>query len=207
MTSSFFTKICLSIAALSFSSSVFAAEPKMPAPLNNLAGCYKVSYRFVEDGAHDTTIVGDFFEYVSFANTDAGFLFQHYGQQGTEVIRHWGETWSLLKDGSVKQSVVGPSGKARYECSGQFQFNQFRCLVTGAPKPVRDTERKDYVSLDRDITLQITSKGWVQAQNDIKRDASGKAVSNEVGWNQYERIDDKACALAIEFAKSDKQTS
>ena len=192
------------LAILSFSTGALAAEPTVPTPLNHLAGCYKVSYRFVEDGAHDTTIVGEFYEYVSFKNTDTGFLFQHYGQQGSEVIKHWSENWSANADGSVKQVVQSPSGKVRYTCEGQFQFNQFRCMVKDAPKPVRDSERKDYVTLDRDITLQITDKGWVQAQNDLKKDATGKAVSNEVGWNQYDRVDEKVCAPAIEFAKDDQ---
>ncbi len=204
MKSSFLFKALILAAGVGLTSGATAAQPTVPNPLNNLAGCYKVSYRFVEDGAHDTTIVGDFIEYVSFQTTEVGgLLFQHYGQQGTEVIRHWGETWTVANDGSVKQLVVGPTGRARYECSGQFQFNQFRCFVKDAPKPIRDTDRKDYVTLDRDITLQITSKGWVQAQNDVKKDAAGKAVSNEVGWNQYERVDEKVCAPSIEFAKQD----
>ena len=100
--------------------------------------------------------------------------------------------------------MVSPGGKLRYTCEGQFQFNQFRCLVKDAPKPVRDSERKDYATLDRDITLQITSKTWIQAQNDLKKDYRGKIVSNEVGWNQYDRVDDKLCAPAIEFAKGEQ---
>jgi hypothetical protein len=187
---------------LSLSTSAFAAD--VPKPLDSLAGCYKASYRFVEDGIHDTTIVGEFYEYVSFQAVPEGFVFQHYGQQGTDVIKHWSETWSMSAD-LFKQVVVDPFGKPRYECNGKFQFNQFSCSVKNAPKPVRDSQRTDYKTLDREIVLQITPKGWVQAQNDTKRDAAGVAVSNEVGWNQYDRVDDKVCAPAIAFAIEDQK--
>ncbi len=181
------------------------ADPTPPGALKNLAGCYNVSYRFVEDGAHDTTIVGEYYEYVNVKYSISGFLFQHYGQQGTDVIKHWSETWTAQNDGSMKQVVVSPFGQSRYECDGKFVFNQFKCSVKNAPKPIRDSERKDYVTLDRDITLQITDKAWVQAQNDLKRNKDGIPVSNEVGWNQYDRVDDKVCAPAVAFAAQDNE--
>ena len=196
-----FQKLFVIFIAFGLSLPAFA---DLPSPLNYLAGCYKVSYRFVEDGTHDTTIVGEFYEYVNLTTTSAGYKFQHYGQQGTDVIRHWGETWSVFADGSVKQVVTSPLGKTRYECSGKFEFNQFRCSVKNAPKPIRDSDRTDYATLDRDIILQITSQGWVQAQNDLKKDSTGKPVSNEVGWNQYQRVDEKVCAPSIEFVKQQK---
>lgn len=183
--------------------SAFAADPGPPGPLANLAGCFKVSYRFVEDGAHDTTIVGEYYEYVNVKYSISGFLFQHYGQQGTEVIKHWSEIWTPQVDGSIKQVVMSPYGQTRYQCDGKFVFNQFLCSVKNAPKPIRDSERKDYKTLDRDIILQITSKGWVQSQNDLKKDANGVAVSNEVGWNQYDRVDDNVCAPSVAFAQQE----
>jgi hypothetical protein len=96
-------------------------------------------------------------------------------------------------DGSFTQTVIGPSGDPRYACTAPFQFHQWRCATPGAPKPLRDRERTDYQTLDRENTLQITPKGWVQAENNTKCTAAGVAVANELGWNEYRRVDEARC--------------
>ena len=78
-------------------------------------------------------------------------------------------------------------------------MNQWRCAVKGAPKPRRDRDRSDYVKLDRENTLQVNGKHWVQSENNTKIDQEGKAVANELGWNEYQRVDESNCQLGKEF--------
>jgi hypothetical protein len=67
------------------------------------------------------------------------------------------------------------------------------------PKPQRDRERADYQTLDRENTLQITSQGWVQAEHNVKRTATGVAVANELGWNESRRVDEGRCRPARDY--------
>jgi hypothetical protein len=170
-----------------------AAEEESLSVLKHLAGCFEVSYRFVEDGMHDKDIRGDLFEEITIEEKDGIFTFQHYGIFKGRRINHWREEWRHNPDGSLTQVVIGPFENLRYTCTAHFQFNQWRCTTRGAPKPQRDRERADYQTLDRENTLQITSKGWVQAENNVKRTETGVAVSNELGWNEYRRVDDVSC--------------
>ena len=103
------------------------------------------------------------------------------------------EEWQRHPDDSFTQTVIGPFENLRYTCTARFQFHQWRCTTPGAPKPQRDRERTDYQTLDRENTLQITPKGWVQAENNVKRTAAGGAVANELGWNEYRRVDEGRC--------------
>ena len=170
-----------------------AAEDESPSVLKHLVGCFEVSYRFVEDGVHDKDIRGNLFEEITIEEKDGVYAFQHYGIFKGRRIKHWREEWQRNPDGSFTQAVIGPFENPRYTCTAHFQFNQWRCTTRGAPKPQRDRERTDYQTLDRENTLQITSKGWVQAENNIKRTATGVAVSNELGWNEYRRVEDVSC--------------
>jgi hypothetical protein len=173
-----------------------AAEEESPSILKHLAGCFEVSYRFVEDGVHDKDIRGDLFEEITLEEQDGVYAFQHYGIFKGRRMKHWREEWRRHPDGSFTQAVIGPFEDLRYTCTAQFQFNQWRCTARGAPKPQRDRERADYQTLDRENTLQITSQGWVQAENNVKRTATGVAVSNELGWNEYRRVDEVRCRPA-----------
>jgi hypothetical protein len=173
-----------------------AAEP--PGALRHLAGCFEVSYRFVEDGMHDKDIRGDLLEEITLEAQDGVYAFQHYGIFKGRRIKHWREEWRRHPDDSFTQTVIGPFENPRYTCTAQFQFNQWRCTTHGAPKPQRDRERTDYQTLDRENTLQITAKGWVQAENNVKRTATGVAVSNELGWNEYRRVDEGRCRPSYE---------
>jgi hypothetical protein len=167
-----------------------------PGVLQHLAGCFEVSYRFVEDGVHDKDIRGDLFEEITLEERDGVYAFQHYGIFKGRRMKHWREEWRRHPDGSFTQAVIGPFEDPRYTCTAQFQFNQWRCTTHGAPKPQRDRERADYQTLDRENTLQITSQGWVQAENNVKRTATGVAVANELGWNEYRRVDEVRCRPA-----------
>ena len=178
--------------------------PPVATTVGYLAGCFKVSYRFVEDGVHDTDIHGEFYEYIAPKPSAVGQYFQHYGVENNQAQQHWGETWAELPDGNWEQTVVSPFGDFRYSCKAPFVFNQWRCTVYNAPKPLRDIDRTDYATLDRDITMQITPNGFIQAANDIKRDEAGVAVANEVGWNEYDRVDDSLCSSAAELSSHSK---
>lgn len=180
------------VLALLFSlSSAFAEQA--PPQVTNLKGCFAVSYRFVEDGAHDKEIKGSF-ELIEFeSRADGSYYLQHYGVMDGEKQKHFGEEWKALADGRWHQTIYSPSGSYRYECKAQFIGNQYTCAVQDAPKPNRDRDRADYETLDRNIVLQITPAGWTQAENNIKRDENRNFVSNELGWIEYRRVDAKNC--------------
>jgi hypothetical protein len=180
------------LAGLLFGSAV-AADPTPPEPLNYLAGCFEVSYRFIEDGVRDKEIKGDLFEQITVEARNGLWAFQHWGVFKGRRIKHWREEWRRQPDNSFAQTVIGPFEDARYECTAPFRFNQWRCATRGAPKPQRDQARTDYQTLDRENTLQITPRGWVQSENNVKRDANGAPVANEIGWNEYRRVDDAKC--------------
>jgi hypothetical protein len=170
-----------------------AAAEGAPGVLQHLAGCFEVSYRFVEDGVHNKDIRGELFEEITMEERDGVYAFQHYGIFKGRRMKHWREEWRRHPDGSFTQAVIGPFEDLRYTCTAQFQFNQWRCTTHGAPKPQRDRERADYQTLDRENTLQITSQAWVQAENNVKRTVMGVAVANELGWNEYRRVDEGRC--------------
>jgi hypothetical protein len=182
---------CLVAVLASHRGAAAAEEP--PGVLQHLAGCFEVSYRFVEDGVHDKDIRGDLFEEITLEAQDGVYAFQHYGIFKGRRIKHWREEWRRNPDGSFMQAVIGPFENLRYTCTAHFQFHQWRCATRGAPKPQRDRERADYQTLDRENTLQITPQGWVQAENNVKRTATGVAVANELGWNEYRRVDEVRC--------------
>jgi len=179
------------IAALAGHRGAATAEP--PGALRYLAGCFEVSYRFVEDGVHDQDIRGNLLEEITLEEQDGVYAFQHYGIVKGRRLKHWREEWRRHPDGSFTQTVIGPSDNLRYTCTAPFPFHQWRCATPGAPKPLRDRERTDYQTLDRENTLQITPQGWVQAENNVKRTATGVAVANELGWNEYRRVDEGRC--------------
>jgi hypothetical protein len=175
---------------LAFSSISFADVPEQ---IKNLAGCFTVSYRFIEDGTHDVDIHGTFEEMVPETKPDGSYFLQHYGIMDGQKQKHFGESWTAGKAGWT-QVVYSPSGTVRYTCpQAVLEFNQYKCEVKNAPKPVRDRNRTDYETLDREITIQMTPKGFTQAERNIKRDKDNNAVSNEVGWIEYNRTDVKNC--------------
>jgi Family of unknown function (DUF6607) len=171
---------------------VLAEKTAIPQQIHHLSGCFRVSYRYVEDGIHDKEIDRGVIEWVALSRIAGGYSLQHVGLSPNEAMQHWREDW-IERGSEWQQRVYGPSGVFRYECRGKFQLNQLRCLSHGAPKPLRDRQRTDYDKLDRENILQITPGGWVHLQVNLKVTNDGKVVSNELGWNEYRRIDEKAC--------------
>jgi hypothetical protein len=177
--------------------SELASSP--PAIIRNLQGCFRVSYRFVEDGTHDYE-VKDFLEWITLKRESDAYLIQHYGLLGGEVIEHFYEAWTLLGNERWQQDV-GPS---RYTCVSEARMGQLHCSSPGAPKPIRDRRRSDYDLLNRVSTIQITPKGWVQSEINDKVTKAGNVVATEVGWVDYRRAgDDSACENAKKLHPSE----
>ena len=192
---------------LAIGASLVCAKAQAGTPedfVNNLSGCFKVSFRYVEDGKNDQQIE-ELNEWMAPEKGESQTTIQHYGVVGGHAFKHWSEEWKKLENGTWYQKVIGPFGDFRYECAAKIEFNQWRCSVANAPKPRRDKDRTDYVTLDRENTLQVTPKGWVQSENNVKRDKDGKAIANELGWNEYRRVDDKLCQPAIDLLEKGQQ--
>ncbi len=181
------------------------AESKAPALIKNLGGCFSVSYRFVEDGAHDYELPHPKMmpvvnEWITVKDNEKGaHVVQHYGvYQGDagkfETMLHFREEWSQAKDGSGwTQNVLSPSGSPRYSCTSPERKGQIRCQATSAPKPQRDIKRKDYDKLVRTTMLQTTPLGWVQSEMNDKVKKDGTLVATELGWIEYRKLSgDKA---------------
>jgi hypothetical protein len=172
---------------LSDACAVHARSPSTPTHIQNLQGCFRVSYRFIEDGKHDYE-VKDVLEWITLKEQSGAYVIQHYGLYGDQIIEHFNETWSPLGDGRWRQDV----GPARYSCSSEVRMGQLQCSARAAPKPVRDRNREDYAVLNRVSAIQITPKGWVQNETNEKVSSTGQVVATEVGWVEYRRIDDES---------------
>ena len=184
---------------LSDASAVHALSSSIPMHIQNLQGCFRVSYRFVEDGKHDYDIK-DALEWITLREQSGAYVIQHYGVFSGEIIQHFNETWSLLRDGHWRQDV-GPS---RYTCISELRMGQLHCSSPGAPKPIRDRGRDDYDVLNRVSTIQITPNGWVQSEMNDKVTNSGQVVATEVGWVEYRRTaDDSPCENAKKLHPSE----
>lgn len=178
-----------------------------------LAGCFEVTYRFVEDGAHD--IFSERYglnspekEWVSFekAGPDT-FRLQHVFFTGSRPIPHWHEVWKWHPDTQAWTQEVwggapGPRSELRYQCTAPWTGNRWECHAGKAQKPFRDDgapfgfKRDDYDWLDRKNILLVTPKGWVQSEDNRKVRGSGEVVSHELGWITYARLADDRCEPA-----------
>ncbi|MBF0314916.1 MAG: hypothetical protein HQK50_10780 [Oligoflexia bacterium] len=173
--------------------------------LKLLSGCFRVTYRFVEDGVHDSRfdlVDGkEFYEWIVLEESDNALSFQHYGVIGEQAMKHWREDWSETADHLWTQKVYDPTGEElRYECTAPIAFHQWRCHAGKAARPViRDRGRSDYETLDRENILQITAAGWVQVEINNKLDRDNVIVANEVGFNDYSRVDESNCQPAKEL--------
>jgi hypothetical protein len=66
----------------------YSLAASAPAHIQNLQGCFQVSYRFVEDGRHDLDIK-DALEWITLKQQSEAYLIQHYGLIRTgEVVQH-----------------------------------------------------------------------------------------------------------------------
>jgi hypothetical protein len=181
----------VALLALTLSLSAFAAQT-VPDTLKHMAGCFSVTFAFVEDGAHDD-LYKPVLERADLVSEAPLTLRRHLIIEGEEQL-HWSEVWTPVDEANRiwRQRVTGPYGDFRYECEGTWTLNQWRCLAPKSAKPRRDRNRP-YSHLDRENTLQLNGTRWVHAQNNRKVNADGSLYSVEAGWNVYERVDDRLC--------------
>ena len=186
-------KIPFLILVLSTISISHAAEYRTQDVLRNLSGCFQVSYRYTEDGTNDQLLDGELFERIDYVEESGVHKFQHFGVVDGHAQKHWREEWKETSPGMWQQRVIGPFEDKRYECQAPFVLNQWSCSAPKSPKPRRDRKRTDYVVLDRANTLQITPRGFVQMERNVKYGKDGAMVANELGWNEYRRVDAAKC--------------
>ena len=160
--------------------------------LRQMAGCFRVTFNYVEDGVHDK-FYAPVLEKSEIIAEDPLTFRRTLVIEGEEQL-HWTDTWTEGEGGMWHQKVVGPFDDFRYECEGAFVQNQWTCLAPRALKPRRDAERP-YEYLNRHNTLQFNSLRWIHVQNNEKIAADGSLYSVEVGWNQYDRRPLEECIV------------
>ena len=175
--------------------------PAVPSHIQNLQGCFQVSYRFVEDGIHDYEIKGAL-EWITVTQVPGRYVVTHYGLDGNTVTEHFKEHWTRLSDTRWRQQIGSPEAP-RYTCESDVRFGQLRCASPGAAKPIRDRKRTDYDLLNRVSTIQVTPAGWVQSEVNDKVTKDGKVVATEVGWIEYRRTPDEASCQRAKALHSD----
>ncbi len=173
--------------------------------IQQMAGCFEVTYRYFEDGEHD------FFspdygldEPITLQNeiTARGpraITITNYAFRGDGRMAHWHMVWAYLADEGVWRQTIWGRGQGsknrefRYTCEGTWSKNRWVCDAGTAPKPFRDDGapfgflRNDYASLDRRNTIVVTPDGWAMTQQNAKLTDSGETVAYETGWILYER--------------------
>jgi len=149
----------------------------------------------------------------------------------TMIIKHWRQDWEFentkfydfFKDqtwkfetkpkaevkGQWTQRVYQVDDSPRYEGSATWVHVDGRHFwenTTDAPLPRREhTLRKDYNVLNRTNVHEITAKGWIHDQDNLKivRDDAGKdtVLAQEKGHDVYNKVADSKCAAAQKFWK------
>lgn len=182
--------------------------------IEQLSGCFQVTYRFAEDGEHDLFspeygLEDPVTEWISFERRGENTFGQiHVAiREGGRPMPHFEEIWEYLPDdGRWKHEIWGtpgtPNHERRYACEGTWEMNRWHCPAGRAEKPFRDSgapfgfDRDDYDYLDRTNTLLVTPEGWVHKQDNRKMTEDGELVSYELGWITYERVEDTMCGEA-----------
>lgn len=162
--------------------------------LRKMGGCFRVTFNYIEDGAHDA-----FYEPVfelTEITSETPLTLQRTLLVGGETQKHWSEVWTPIRDTVWRQEVTGPFGDFRYACEGTWILNQWTCTAENAPKPRRDAARP-YHQLTRVNTLQVNDKRWVHMQSNTKWTESGEIYSVEAGWNVYEKVGDELCRTQL----------
>lgn len=184
-----------------------ATAAEVPEFLRLSTGCFEVSYRYVEEGAKVVPVYRETsHEWVVLKEIEGTYHLKHYGIVGQDeekmTMAHWTQVWRTVSDQKWLQIVGSPSGVERYRCeapvTGEKGSYQRTCLATGAPKPRRDKDRKDYETLDRRHIISFSTWGWSDVQKNVKRAKNGESVADEVGWNDYRKVDESHCRLAID---------
>jgi hypothetical protein len=186
--------VCSIVAGLLLSPPARTAPAEVPDVIRWQAGCFQVTYRFLEPGrpGEEPTTVK---EWIGLEAKEGGkVILTHVGLFGGEPTWHFQDVWSKRPDG-WRLEVMGRHGP-RYSCDGKFVANRLHCKAPGAAKPLRDKKRADYDKLDRGISLYVRPQLWAQQEYNDKLKNDGTLVSVEVGLVEYQRLDDKECAAA-----------
>jgi hypothetical protein len=195
-----------------------AAGPSTPGEAQNvemMAGCFAVSYEFVEDGIHDSLspdyqLDEPITEWIELERRDdaALTLIHHSITEDGRAVPHFHEIWAPEPGGAGWTQEVwrwtpeDDRRELRYSCTAPWELNRWQCHAGPAAKPFRDAgapfgfDRTDYDWLDRDNTVLVTENGWVHAQHNKKLDDDGELVSFELGWIVYRRVDPQQCDVA-----------
>ena len=160
--------------------------------IKHMAGCFSVTFHYVEDGTHDK-VYEPVLERADLVS-QAPLVIKRSLILGNLVQPHWSEEWTQLADGEWQQKVDGPYGDHRYTCSGLWVQNQWSCTTPQAAKPRRDEDRP-YDHLSRANTLQVNAERWVHVQTNHKLREDNSVYSVEIGWNTYERVKDARCEV------------
>lgn len=185
--------------------------------LRQMAGCFQVTYRFVEDGEHDALspdygLEDPLTEWIALERRGEGsFIHLHVGVfDGGRLMPHFHETWDYRPaDGRWRHRVFDrtpddPARELRYACESAWERNRWECAAGRAEKPFRDSgapfgfDRRDYDWLDRTNILLVTPRGWVHNEHNRKMKEDGTRVSYELGWITYERVEKPRCGAAPE---------
>ncbi len=184
--------------------------------IRNLAGCYEVTYRFVEDGVHDTWSddydLGPVKEWVGYKEDPKGAITLPHVSITSDgrAVPHWYEVWSFHPASRTWTQEIWRGAPAdepkelRYRCTAPWKMNRWQCHAGQAPKPFRDSgapfgfARVDYDVIDRENILLVTGSGWVQNEHNRKLTEAGAVVAYELGWITYRRLDQEHCAVAID---------
>lgn len=208
---------CLPLLAGTVAAPRAAEDPSVTDHLRHLAGCFAVTYRFVEDGVHDMfspkwRLDEPITEWVGYGQTEQGaVVLPHVSvTDDGRAVAHWYEVWTRAGEEAdwtqeVWSNFPGDAeSELRYWCTAPWKQNLWDCRAGRAPKPFRDEgapfgfNRTDYAWLDRGNTLLVTPEGWVQHEHNRKVAASGEVLARELGWITYRRVERAACGPAIE---------
>lgn len=200
----------ISIFLLSFNLMASDSISEVRGHLNNLSGCFKVQYQFVEDGYFDKTYA-PILEWIRKSEDSRETVLEHIGMypmseklsvedenQEFYVQYHWREHWRHQGLGKYRTFIYGPyvNSPKRYDCEGYWIKGQFECTAR-AMKPRRH-EKRDYDYLMRTNMLQVNNKRWIQSEKNLLMRESGDILASELGWITYNRVDDKFCQKAID---------
>jgi hypothetical protein len=193
--------LLLALAALAALAQVRAAAPDdMRARLaKNFEGTYRFNYVFVENGIPYVDVASHLqFLDLGKNQTDAAprIAFLNQTPKG-EKRAHY--SYIFYQDGDkIILREYGGNGDFRFDCIGTYQVEKklLECVAPKAAKPARDTDspatRKSglfkrptswpaYESLNRHNLFRFYAWGFVNIQENLKLDASGKTVARETG--------------------------
>lgn len=205
---------------------VFAGPPAFSSPMSlgrdsrhveRLAGCFSVTYRFVEDGVHDSLgneygLTEPITEWIELTRQDdRGLTLLHVSiTEDRRAVPHFHEVWTYHPDDESwtqeiwSRTPVDENRELRYRCTAPWELNRWECHAGKARKPFRDAgapfgfDRTDYEWLDRKNIVLVTQNGWVHNQHNKKLTEDDELVSYELGWITYRRVDEAQCDAAIE---------